>query len=146
MNNNAFHVLCSLAFAAVLLGCATTEKKDAYDIKPDRSKYDAIPTAVEWQNANDAALKEAVKPETLARFVASDAAADELLAEVKEAYAGDPVKLTQIAAVTQLVMTPGCPRAPACRRLWVAALERALAKAPDEYRKAFYRDQLRWCR
>ena len=38
---------------------------------------------------------------------------------------GDPLVLTQISAVTQFVMCPKCPKAPARRKLWTAALERA---------------------
>ena len=128
--------------AALVAGCAT---KDAYDIRPD-AKDDGVPTSVEWQNANDARLKSATTPETLAKFVASDAAADALLARIGPAYRGDPLVLTQIGCVTQLVMCPKCDKAPARRKLWIAALERARANATDDYVKTFCRQQLDLCR
>ena len=63
-----------------------------------------------------------------------------------EAYDGDPIALTQIAALTQLVMCPKCPKAPACRKVWVAALERAKAATDDGYVKTFCDQQLRLCK
>ena len=128
--------------AALVAGCAT---KDAYDIRPD-AKDDGVPTSVEWQNANDARLKAATTPEALSKFVASDAAADALLAQIGPAYKGDPLVLTQIGCVTQLVMCPKCDKAPARRKLWVAALERAKANATDDYVKTFCRQQLWLCK
>ena len=135
-------MILAVAGALILAGCAT---KDAYDIRPD-AKDDGVPTSVEWQNANDARLKAATTPETLAKFVASDAAADALLAQVGPAYKGDPLVLTQIGCVTQLVMCPKCDKAPARRKLWVAALERARANATDDYVKTFCLQQLDLCR
>ena len=135
-------MILAAAGAMILAGCAT---KDAYDIRPD-AKDDGVPTSVEWQNANDARLKAATAPEALRKFVASDAAADALLAQIGPAYRGDPLVLTQIACVTQLVMCPKCDKAPACRRLWVAALERAQAKTDDDYVRTFCRQQLDLCR
>lgn len=127
---------------ALAAGCVT---KDAYDIRPE-AKADGVPSSVEWQNANDARLKAATTPEALAKFVGSDAAADALLAQIGSAYKGDPLVLTQIACVTQLVMCPKCDKAPARRKLWVAALERAQANATDDYVKTFCRQQLDLCR
>jgi len=132
-----------LALAALLAGCATT--KDAYDIRPEASN-DGIPTAVAWQNANEAKIAAATKPEVLKAFVASDAAADALLAQVKGAYASDPVVMTQIGCVTQLVMCPKCPKATACRKVWVAALERRMASTSDDYVKTFCQQQLWLCK
>ena len=106
---------------------------------------DGYQMAYEWQRANPKAVEEATRPETLAAFVASPAAADALLAKIGTSYDGDPIALTQIAAVTQLVMTPGCPKAPACRKLWVAALERAKAGTDDGYVVTFCNQQLRLC-
>ena len=131
-------------FASSLLVACTTTKKDAYDIRPDAAK-DATPTAVEWQNANDAKLAAQTKPDVLVKFVESPAAADALLAQVGVAYSGDPLVLTQIAGVSQLVMCPKCPKAPAYRKVWVAALERARDAAKDDYVKTFCRQQLWWC-
>ena len=59
---------------------------------------------------------------------------------------GDPLVLTQIGCVTQLVMCPKCDKAPARRKLWIAALERARANATDDYVKTFCRQQLDLCR
>ena len=127
--------------AALVAGCAT---EDAYDIRPDAGG-DGVPTSVEWQNANDVRLKAATTPETLAKFVASDAAADALLAQIGPAYKGDPLVLTQIGCVTQLVMCPKCDKAPAGRAVWTAALIKAAAESEDSYRTMFLLDQLRWC-
>ena len=165
--------LLIIGFAAALAGCATTstcekpaepaakpaataaakpapEKKyvdpNAFaDYGPAMRHTKEIPLGSYWQQENKAKIAEATKRETLAAFVASPAAADALLAKVGPAYTTDPVVLTQIGAVSQLVMCPKCAKAPACRKLWVAALERALKGAKDDYRKAFYADQLRWC-
>ena len=73
------------------------------------------------------------------------AGADDLLAKIGTAYDGDPVALTQIAAVTQFVMCPKCPDAPARRKLWTAALKRAKAASDDGYVKTFCNQQLRLC-
>ena len=134
-------MILAVAGAMILAGCAT---KDAYDIRPD-AKDDGVPTSVEWQNANDARLKSATTPETLAKFVASDAAADALLKQIGPAYKGDPLVLTQIGCVTQLVMCPKCDKAPAGRAVWTAALIKAAGASTDSYRTMFLLDQLRWC-
>ena len=102
--------------------------------------------AYEWQRANPKLVEEATKPEVLKAFVETPAAADALLAKIGTSYDGDPVALTQIAAVTQLVMCPKCPKAPACRKVWVAALERARAASDDGYVKTFCDQQLRLCK
>ena len=102
--------------------------------------------AYEWQRENPKAVENATRREVLAGFVKSPAAADALLIEIGTAYDGDPVVLTQIAAVTQLVMCPKCPKAPACRKIWVAALERARARTDDGYVRTFCDQQLRLCR
>ena len=102
--------------------------------------------AYEWQRANPKLVADATKPEVLKTFVETPAAADALLAKIGTSYDGDPVALTQIAAVTQLVMCPKCPKAPACRKVWVAALERARAASDDGYVKTFCDQQLRLCK
>ena len=126
-------------------GCATVSK-DQYDIRPDAANPNAAPTAVEWQNANDAKLAAATKPEALAPLVKDAASAEALLAKIGAAYEGDPLVLTQIAAVTQLVMCPKCDKAPAARKIWVAALEKTRANATDDYVKTFCRQQLDLCK
>ena len=65
--------------------------------------------------------------------------------KIGTSYDGDPVALTQIAAVTQLVMCPKCPNAPERRKLWTAALRRAKAASDDGYVKTFCNQQLRLC-
>ena len=134
-------ILCCLALAAAFAGCAT---KDAYDIKPEAAD-DGVPTSVEWQNAHNADLEAAMTPQALSVYVRTPAAADALLAEVRPAYATDPMVATRVGAVTQLVMCPTCKKAPACRKVWAAALLRAAEGSTDAYRTMFFLDQLRWC-
>ncbi len=131
---------------SLLLACAASAQGlgKEYDIRPGASN-EAAPTAVEWSNRNDAALAKATAPDALKAFVASPEAADALLAKVRGAYGSDPIVLTQIAAVTQLVMTPDCKRAKAARELWSEALLRAASASTDGYRTVFFLDQLRWC-
>ena len=134
-------MLFAMAVAALAAGCVT---KDPYDIRPE-GEDDKVPNAVAWQNANDAALEAAMKPQALAAYVQSAAAADALLAEVKPAYQTDPMAATRIAAVTQLVMCPKCDKAPAGRAIWTTARIKAAAGSSDSYRTMFLLDQLRWC-
>jgi hypothetical protein len=147
---------------AVLLGagCAT-QKYGEFTPKgelgqPNATAYEKYGSAMahvngyqmayEWQRANPKLVADATKPEVLKAFVETPAAADALLAKIGTSYDGDPVALTQIAAVTQLVMCPKCPKAPACRKVWVAALERARAASDDGYVKTFCDQQLRLCK
>ncbi len=118
----------------------TLEEQNPYDA----GTLKAVDTAYNWQQANIDALAKATSAEALAPFVASDAAAAELLARVRAAYATDPVDMVRIAAVTQGTMNPKSPLA-ARRARWTAALVKAARFAPDAYRKMFYLDQLRWC-
>lgn len=149
------------AVAAILLmaGCATAKygefdpksavaepNPDAYaSYGPAMKHCDGYEMAYEWQQKNPQAVAAATKPEVLAGFVASDAAADALLAKIGTSYDGDPVALTQIAAVTQFVMCPKCPKAPARRAVWAAALRRARAATDDGYVRTFCDQQLRVC-
>ena len=152
----------SLASLVLLLaaGCATP-KYGEFEPKcelcqPNATAYasygaamahvDGYQMAYEWQRANPKLVEDATKPEVLKKFVETPAAADALLAKIGTSYDGDPVALTQIAAVTQLVMCPKCPKAPACRKVWVAALERARAASDDGYVKTFCDQQLRLCK
>ena len=151
-----------LASLVLLLaaGCAT-QKYGEFEPKcelgqPNATAYasygaamahvDGYQMAYEWQRANPKLVADATKPEVLKAFVETPAAADALLAKIGTSYDGDPVALTQIAAVTQLVMCPKCPKAPACRKVWVAALERARAASDDGYVKTFCDQQLRLCK
>ena len=107
---------------------------------------DGYQMAYEWQRANQKLVADATKPEVLKAFVETPAAADALLAKIGTSYDGDPIALTQIASVTQLVMCPKCPKATAFRKVWVAALERARAASDDGYVKTFCDQQLRLCK
>lgn len=135
--------LFGIALAAVLAGCATTEK-NSLDMRPEASK-DKVLSAVDWQNKNDAAITAAMKPEVLAPFVKDAAAAAALLDKVQGAYRTDPMVALQIGGVTQLVMCPKCDKAPAARKVWTAALLKAAQGSSDAYRTMFFLDQLRWC-
>jgi len=100
------------------------------------------PMAVEWQNANDAALAKATSDSELVCFVRDGASALALLAQVKPDYATDPMKACQIAAVSQFVMRPGWEHA---RSIWTDALIKSLQTAKDDTVRMAYLDQLRWC-
>ena len=153
----------SLASLVLLLaaGCATGPKYGVFKPKAElaaanptayadygtaMSHVDSYQMAYEWQTNNVQAVKDATKPEALAKFVSSDAAADALLAKIGTAYDGDPIALTQIAAVTQMVTCPKCGKAPERRRLWVAALKRTRTNTDDGYVRTFCDQQLRLCR
>ena len=116
------------------------------------------PSAVEWQNANNAAIAAATTPKPLASHVWDAASAEALLARVKGAYTSDPLDLTVIGAVSQYVMeavigrADGCQKrcstpgaAPCQRKIWNFALMDAFRKTKDEYVQTFMLDQLRWC-
>ena len=112
-------------------------------------------TAVTWQNTNDATLTEVTGPEVLETFVRNEEAAASLLAEVKPAYATDPLRAVQIAAVSQFVMQDDCwcrkvflfwtQTHDEQRRIWTKALLTAAKRATDPYVQVFLLDQLRWC-
>ena len=101
--------------------------------------------AVEWQAANSNLLEKATSRETLAGILADAKAVSRLLSSVGEPYKADPVALTQIAAISQLVMCPKCDKAPKCRWKWTAALVDAAKEAKTPYATMFFLDQLRWC-
>ena len=154
--------LASIATALLLFaGCATDkygpfepkEYKEApefqgavpRDYSGGFGHHNGYDKAYEWQQANPKLVADATRRDVLAKFVESDEAADALLAKIGTSYDGDPVALTQIAAVTQLVMCPKCHKAPKCRQLWVAALKRARENADDGYVRTFCDQQLRVC-
>lgn len=158
MNKDIFR----LASLALLLaaGCASpkygefTPKGELAPSNPEAyagygkamAHVDGYQMAYEWQRADPKLVEEATRPEVLARFVESPEAADGLLSRIGTSYDGDPVALTQIAAVTQLVMCPKCPKAPGRRAVWVAALERARRATDDGYVRTFCDQQLRLCK
>ncbi len=116
------------------------------------------PSAVEWQNAEEAKIAAATRPEVLAGYVKDAAAAEALLAKIQPAYATNPVTLTVIGAVSQYVMLPKNGKASSCekacstpgaapcpRQIWNLALLAAFRKTKDEYIQTFLLDQFRWC-
>ncbi len=136
---------------------ATPVKKDApvakaapaKEIKDDffspRNDFPNVPTSAQWEEKNRAALAEATKREVLVKFVESEKAASDLLAQVKAHYQTDCIAARQIAAVTQLVMCQKCPKAPGFRKIWTSALLKAAQESTNAYRTVFFLDQLRWC-
>ena len=145
-------ILMAALLTAAALAQAADKKKDAYDIRPDAAKANEAPSAVEWQNKNDAALAAATSDEALAAFVADEAAAWTLLGQVRGAYATDPLVAFQVAAVSQWVMgEEPCflcfwkPSPADGRKVWVQALLKTAEQNADSYVKTFCLDQLRWC-
>ena len=167
MNSSNIYRLMSFGLAAVLAIAATAAEpaKDKKYVDPNAfSNYGPAmaskagdPMAVEWQNANDAAVKAATAPEALEAHLKDAAAAKALLGKVKGAYATDPITLTVVAAVTQRVMRPddcgwlcAVGRALAFwrtdeRDIWTEALLDTATKSSDSYVQMFCLDQLRWC-
>lgn len=141
MKTTAVHASFLFLLGALFIGCATT---DQYDIRPDDAA-DGIPTAVAWQADNAAALAASTTPAALSAFVANAAAADALLAQLKGAYATDPIVMTQIGGVSQFVLCPKCEKAPEFRKVWIAALERKIATTDDDYVRTFCQQQLWIC-
>ena len=111
------------------------------------------PFAVGWSQAHDAEIKAATEEDVLAACVADAASAAALLGQIKPAYESDPLVLTQIAAVTQWVMTEDpCflffwkPSPSAGRKVWTEALARKIAESKDDYIRTFCRQQLDLCK
>jgi|GEM_PF-2771328 len=100
------------------------------------------PSAAEWQAANKDALAKATSDAELICFVRDVASARALLAEVKPNYATDPLKASQVAAVSQFVMRPGWEHA---RGIWTEALFKSFQAATDDGVRMAYLEQLRWC-
>ncbi len=135
-------ILCA-AVAAMVAGAAenpySSYEKAMAPVKDS-------PMAVEWQNKADKAIADATACGALAAYVKDAAAAKTLLAKVKGAYVSCPQDLTVIAAVSQFVMKPACPKTCAeGRKVWTAALLEAARTSADDYVKTFMLDQLRWC-
>lgn len=146
--------LLSIALTAVTLAAfaAGAQKKAGAPADNPYSDYGAamrsakgLPSAVQWQKTNNAAIEKAVSKETLAKLAATPGAMASLLSQVKGAYATDPVVATQIAAISQMAMCAKCPKAAKLRKDWNAALLKAAETAPDAYRAMFFLDQTRWC-
>ena len=167
MISSNVHRLMSVMLAAALALAATAAEpaQGKPYVDPNAyARYEAAmapkpgdPMAVEWQKANEAAIRAATAPEALAAHVKDAAAAKALLAKVKGAYASDPMALTVAAAVTQFVVRPDdcgwlcsvgrffafwrtCPRT-----VWTEARLSCAEASGDVYVKMFCLDQLRWC-
>lgn len=165
MNCRIIKVLALAVLAAAIVGCSTTEPEGKAPAKadgpamaeikgdpnpfanyPDGMAADArLPMAVEWHNRVADRLASETDFESLQQYVMLPKNADDLLDQVKEAYKTDPMVATKIAGVSQIVMCQKWDKAPAAREIWTCALLGAAEKAPDEYRKMFFLDQLRWC-
>jgi len=149
--------VCVMMMMVACAGCATGLKPDPpMTDKPTYGMIQAVraekggyanppmdsPKAVEWQAENRAKIDAATAPAALDAVLASDAAADALCAEVKPGYRGDPLKLTQLAAVSVYVMDKGNE---AKRVRWTAALRRAQAKSTTNDVDTFFAQQLQIC-
>ena len=119
-------------------GCATARR----EARPQDDRE----TLAVWQDEHAALLACKTSEGVLDAFVATPQTADALLASVTDAYGSDPLRATQVAAVTQRTMAPRCERAARGRAVWTDALLRAArASKGDEGRTSFLLDQLRLC-
>ena len=123
------------------------------DYKLAMKDSEKSPFAVGWSQAHDAEIKAATEEDVLAACVADAASAAALLGKIRPAYESDPLVLTQIAAVTQWVMTEDpcllCfwrPSPSAGRKIWTEALVRKIAESKDDYIRTFCRQQLDLCK
>jgi hypothetical protein len=134
--------------SACLLAAA---KKDQYDIRPEADKAGSAPTAVVWQNDNEAALASATAEDVLADIAGTRESADKFLAQLKGAYLTDPMVAMQAAAVSQWVMGEDSwyefwkPSRSSARKIWAKALFDKVRFSSDSYVSEFCLDQLRWC-
>ena len=151
-------MVAGACFAAAPAKPAAAPAKPAAAAKPAEKKYvdpnayasygpgtatkAGDPSAAEWQAANKDALAKATSDAELICFVRDLASARALLAEVKPNYATDPLKASQIAAISQFVMRPGWESA---RGIWTEALFKGFQTATDDSVRMAYLEQLRWC-
>ena len=145
----------NLIFAAVVMvgaGLVAADPNPYASYSTAMATDKSSPSAAEWHNANQAALAKATSESALAAFVEDAASARALLAQVKPAYATDPMVAAQIAAVSQYVMDAEPSWwafwswfGDSPREIWTAALLEAARTADDAYRAEFFLDQLRWC-
>ena len=144
----SFGLAACLALAATAAAPAKPAEKKYVDPNafasygPGTATKPGDPSAAEWQAANKDALAKATSDAELVCFVRDAASARALLAEVKPNYATDPLKASQIAAVSQFVMRPGWESA---RGIWMDALFQAFVSATDDTVRMAYLEQLRWC-
>ena len=111
------------------------------------------PSAADWHGTSAAAIAAETDDAKLAEIAGCPVRAKALLAEVKPAYATDPLTATKIAAVSQYVMRAGETSwwefwawfSDSPREIWTAALLDAAKTSDNSYRTEFMLDQLRWC-
>ena len=145
-------VLTTVVGAAALVAVAAKDPNAFASYGAGMASNKSYPMAVEWHNANRAALESKTSKEAIAAFVADEASAKSLLGKVKSAYATDPMIAVQAAAVSQYVMTaePSWWEfwnwfSDSPREVWAKALLETAASSSDSYVVEFCVDQLRWC-
>ena len=138
-----------LAVAGV---CFAADPNPYWDYGPAMRSVNGDPMAVEWQDDNRELIAAATADDVLAGLVKDERSALLLLAQLRGAYSSNPRAMTQIAAVTAWVMgEEPCflcfwkPSPAAGRKVWVAALEKKLRSASDEYVRTVCRQQLERC-
>ena len=144
--------LTTVIGAAALVASAAKDPNAFANYDAGMSTDKTSPSAVEWHDANRAALEKDASGDAVAAFAEDEASAKALLAKVKPAYATDPMAAVQAAAVSQYVMTaePSWWEfwtwfADSPREIWTRALLDTASSADNAYVVQFCVDQLRWC-
>ena len=137
---------------AVVGVCRAVEPNPYADYGKGMSGVNGDPNAVEWQDDNRDLIEAATAEDVLAGLVKDERSATRLLSQLRGAYSSNPRAMTQIAAVTAWVMgEEPCwlcfwkPSPAAGRKVWMAALEKRLRLADDDYVKTICRQQLDRC-
>ena len=137
---------------AVVGVCRAVDPNPYADYGKGMAGENGDPNAVEWQDDNRDLIDAVTTEDVLAGLVKDERSATLLLAQLRGAYSSNPRAMTQIAAVTSWVMGgEPCwfcfwkPSPAAGRRIWVAALEKKMRMAEDEYVKTICRQQLDRC-
>ncbi len=106
------------------------------------SVFAVAETAVEWAEKEKAKL-ETINPRSLVAIAqAAPESYHKLFAEVKTDYKSDPVEITRIAALTQIIASKAKMET---RSTYADALLAAANKAEAADVACFFVDQLRWC-
>ena len=141
-----------LVGAVVAGACFAADPNPYADYGAAMKGVNGDPMAVEWQDDNRDLIEAATAEDVLADLVKDEISATHLLAQLRDAYASNPRALTQIAAVTVWVMGPEpcClafwkPSPAAGRKVWVAALEKKMRLADNDYVRTLCRQQLDIC-
>jgi hypothetical protein len=99
-------------------------------------------SAAEWAAKEKASLDAITKASLVEIAKGAPDSYRALFAAVKPDYKSDPVELTRIAALTQIITTSARPET---RSAYADALLEAAAKAEAADVACFFLDQLRWC-